>query len=67
VIGWSKNSFDFTSDEGDGYEVYSGYALGEHGPDLKEHHYEEWAEQLGYAAAWCREQALKLAQASDKV
>lgn len=56
VMGWSKNSFSFDSDEGDGYEIIPGYTQGE-GPTLKPLHFEEWAEQLSYAAEWCREQA----------
>ena len=56
VMGWAKNSFSFESDEGDGYDILSGYMVGE-GPVLKPHHFEEWAEQLTYASEWCREQA----------
>jgi hypothetical protein len=56
VIGQSRASFRFVSDEGDGYETYPGYMEGE-GPDLKPHHFQEWAEQLGYAAEWCRRKA----------
>lgn len=58
VMGWSKSSFSITSDEGDGYGVYPGYMNNE-GPELKPHHFEEWAEQLTYAAQWCREKAKK--------
>ena len=58
VIGQSKNSFDFISDEGDGYDIIAGYADGEkYAPDLKSFHYEEWAEQLENAAEWCRKRA----------
>lgn len=59
VIGFSKESFSFISDEGDGYDIYPGYEQGE-GPELKPYHFEEWADQLGYAAEWCRIQAKKL-------
>lgn len=56
VIGWSKDSFTFESDEGDGYDIFPIYSEGE-GPSLQPEHYEEWAEQLSYAAEWCREKA----------
>lgn len=59
VIGFGKESFEFISDEGDGYEIYPGYIEGD-GPKLNPDLFEEWAEQLGYAAEWCREKAFKL-------
>lgn len=59
VIGHGEYSFEFISDEGDGYEIYPGYAPGE-GPDLKPHHFEEWAEQLQYAAEWCKKKAAEM-------
>lgn len=61
VMGWAKNSFTFESDEGDGYDIIAGYMEGE-GPALKQHYYEEWAEQLSYAAEWCHEQARRKAK-----
>ena len=64
VMGFSKESYHFTSDEGDGYEVYAMYQEGE-GPELKQHHFEEWAEQLKYAAEWCSNEALKLKKGSE--
>jgi hypothetical protein len=59
VIGFCKESFEFISDEGDGYEIYPGYMKGE-GPTLRSDLFEEWAEQLSYAAEWCRKKAVKL-------
>lgn len=59
VMGFGTNSFKFISDEGDGYEIYPGYMEGE-GPELRSDLFEEWAEQLEYAAEWCREKASKL-------
>jgi hypothetical protein len=59
VMGFSKNSFTFTSDEGNGYDITGLYMKGE-GPDLKPHHFEEWAEQLGYAAEWCRRKSREI-------
>lgn len=61
VIGQSKNSFDFISDEGDGYDIIGGYSDGENAPDLKPYHFEEWAEQLENAAKWCRKRAKEIA------
>jgi hypothetical protein len=63
VIGHSKASFQFISDEGDGYDIIGLYMEGE-GPDLKPHHFEEWSEQLGYAAEWCRKKAEALSKKS---
>ena len=58
VIGSSKDSFIFSSDEGDGYEITPGYAKGEkYAPELKPLHFEEWAEQLEYAVQWLRVEA----------
>jgi hypothetical protein len=67
VMGWSRSSFRFESDEGDGYDIFQHYVKGE-GPALQSRHFEEWAEQLSYAVQWCNEQArLKAAesQATD--
>jgi len=62
VIGQSKNSFDFISDEGDGYDILAGYMDGEkYAPVLKPYHFEGWAEQLENAADWCRKQSEKIA------
>lgn len=58
IIGFSKSSFIFESDEGDGYDIFAGYMDGEkYAPELKSHHFEEWAEQLENAAEWCRKRA----------
>ena len=62
VIGFGKASFEFVGDEGDGYEIYPGYMVGE-GPQLRPDHFEEWAEQLSYAAEWCRKEAERLEKA----
>jgi hypothetical protein len=59
VVGHANYSFKFISDEGGGYEIYPGYAPGK-GPDLKPHHFEEWAEQLRYVAEWCTKKAEEL-------
>lgn len=59
VIGYSHESFTFTSDEGDGYDIFAKYITGD-GPKLKPHHFEEWSEQLKYAAEWCDKKALEL-------
>lgn len=66
VIGQGRSSFIFTSDEGDGYEIYPGYPSGD-GPDLKPHHFEEWSEQLQYAAAWCQKKAKELSTGGNVV
>jgi len=59
VIGFSKDSFKFISDEGDGYDIFPGYMKDE-GPKLKSYHFEEWAEQLKYASEWCSKKAEEL-------
>jgi hypothetical protein len=61
VMGYSRESFRFISDEGDGYDILPGYMQGE-GPELKPFHFEEWAEQLGYAADWCRIRSKELSE-----
>lgn len=40
------------------YDIIASYMDGErYSPELKPHHYAEWAEQLDNAADWCRKQA----------
>jgi len=64
VIGFSKESFEFISDEGDGYDILPGYMNGE-GPELKPHHFEEWSKQLKYAAEWCDKKTIELKKEID--
>jgi len=61
VIGQSRASFQFVSDEGDGYDIFALYKAGE-GPHLMPKHFEEWAEQLEYVAEWCRKKAAELSK-----
>jgi len=47
VIGQSKPSFIFDSDEGDGYTFCNNYSDDDkYKPDLKSYHLSEWVEQL---------------------
>lgn len=61
VMGYSKDSFTFTSDEGDGYDITSNYLKGEkYAPKLKPEHFEEWADQLEIIVEWCRKKAKEI-------
>jgi hypothetical protein len=65
VMGQSKQSFTFDTDEGDGYEVYAGYMKGEqYAPELKSYHFEEWIEQLQNLIEWLEKEKQKYAPVS---
>ena len=56
--GYSKDSFTFSSDEGDGYTFMSNYMDGEkYSPELRSEHFLEWANQLKILIDICNTKA----------
>jgi len=67
VIGQSKPSFTFESDEGDGYDVFAGYPKGEqYAPILKPYHFDEWIGQLENLIDWLNKEKARIIADTDK-
>jgi hypothetical protein len=67
VMGYSKSSFTFETDEGDGYEIYENYIENEeYSPKLESKHFEEWAKQLNYFVDWLNQKATELKKKENK-
>lgn len=59
VMGWSRSSFRFETDEGDGYNMFQHYTKGE-GPVIETKHIDEWIYQLNVLISILKEMSDKL-------
>lgn len=68
VMGYSKDSFTFSSDEGDGYSFTSNYINGEkYSPELKSEHFLEWSNQLRILVDICNAKAEEYKEIEKRV